>query len=779
MEPKSESLADKTLEEKAPKKPEPKLVAAALLGKIFTLMKKKRELELKNRELDQVQQSQTEIKELEMKKKIIEAVKEPKDEGPKDKIPKDKIPKSIVKKQKKEKKAKKTKSKKKFGYPDGLAGFLTDATLIGALIFKHNKDAEKIEKEIADVLQNDALEKLLSNEPEPAPDAPAPNPSTVEKPTAELPVTPPDASKDEAEAKKVAAEAEAAKVAAEKKADEVKKAKEEAEVKRVKEEKETAAREQEETEKRKKAEEEKKNAAAKQIEAEQKEKQAKADEEQNQRESDILKRKAERTKNEQDKKAAEEAEEKARVAKEKSRLAQEETEKARREKEEVRLKEESRLKAAADAENKRKEQKAADDKKAADKAAADKKAADKAAADKKAVDDKAAADKKAVDDKAAADKAAADKRKLTPQPPVPPAVQPILPKPSVNPNAGELGNQDNVRNPSASRIFPKDLNNFGKNKKYGYLDEYQTYSAISKHEGGYEALYNDSSKLIPDPEDPKKQKKIRVKYNKSGPTVEEWSEANLGKKKKLTELTFTELLQLQNSRPAGQAAVGKIQFIPSTLFGKKLDGDAASVFGQSGLKWSDIFSPANQEILISTLSKQQDAVLLGKEGQKTLKDLGHDGKITPGMKLAANYIGPAGLLAIMEESKKDPTLSVAEIYKKRFNIDLTKGMTINKELAVPGSGATFLAEKEKFVLDFAIKEKYLTPEESAKTVMPATVPSGTRIDTLSTNNAAAKADSKAATSSASTTVIIQNQSNTRPAAVPAPKVDDRPAHLRK
>jgi len=761
MEPKSESLADKTLEEKAPKKPEPKLVAAALLGKIFTLMKKKRELELKNRELDQVQQSQTEIKELEMKKKIIEAVKEPKDEGPKDKSPK-----SIVKKPKNQKQTKKVKSKKRFGYPDGLAGFLTDATLIGALIFKHNKDAEKIEKEIADVLQNDALEKLLSNEPEPAPDAPAPNPSTVEKPTAELPVTPPDASKDEAEAKKVAAEAEAAKVAAEKKADEVKKAKEEAEVKRVKEEKETAAREKEETEKRKKAEEEKKNAAAKQIEAEQKEKQAKADEEQNQRESDILKRKAERTKNEQDKKAAEEAEEKARVAKEKSRLAQEETEKARREKEEVRLKEESRLKAAADAENKRKEQKAADDKKAADKAAADKKAVDdkaaadkkavddKAAADKKAVDDKAAADKKAVDDKAAADKAAADKRKPTPQPPVPPVVQPtptsptVTPsKPSVNPNAGELGNRDKVQNPSATVIIPKG------SKKYGYLDEKQTYSAISKHEGGYEAVYGDRTVK-------------GVKVNKNG-TVEAWSKANLGKEKKLTELTFSELLDFQKSRPAGQAAVGKIQFIPSTLFGKELDGGKGTIFGLSGLKMTDKFSEDNQEILISTLSKIDDNVL--KKGLN-----GQD--ITPGMKLAANFIGPQGLLWVMEDSKKDPTLSVADIIKNHRGIDITKGMTINQELAVPGSGATFLAQKEKFVLDFAIKEKYvnLTPAEQLKLF-----PSGTRIDTLSTNNAAAKADSKAATSSASTTVIIQNQSNTRPAAAPAPKVDDRPAHLRK
>jgi hypothetical protein len=385
-------------------------------------------------------------------------------------------------------------------------------------------------------------------------------------------------------------------------------------------------------------------------------------------------------------------------------------------------------------------------------------AADKVAADKVAADKVAA-------DKVAADKAVADKRKPTPQPPVPPVVQPtptsptVTPsKPSVNPNAGELGNQDKVQNPSATVIIPKG------SKKYGYLDEKQTYSAISKHEGGYEAVYGDHEEKIIDPNDPKK--KIKVKVNKNG-TVEKWSKENLGKEKKLTELTFSELLDFQKSRPAGQAAVGKIQFIPSTLFGKELDGGKGTIFGLSGLKMTDKFSEDNQEILISTLSKNDDNVL--KKGLN-----GQD--ITPGMKLAANFIGPQGLLWVMEDSKKDPTLSVADIIKNHRGIDITKGMTINKELALPGSGATFLAQKEKFVLDFAIKEKYvnLTPAEQLKLF-----PSGTRIDTLSTNNAAAKADSKAATSSASTTVIIQNQSNTRPAAVPAPKVDDRPAHLRK
>jgi DNA-binding NarL/FixJ family response regulator len=88
MEEKSESLADKTLDEKATQKPEPKLEAASLLGKIFTLMRKKREQDIKYSQQEQLQQSQAQIKELETRMKILEAIKGPKDDGEdKDKKP--------------------------------------------------------------------------------------------------------------------------------------------------------------------------------------------------------------------------------------------------------------------------------------------------------------------------------------------------------------------------------------------------------------------------------------------------------------------------------------------------------------------------------------------------------------------------------------------------------------------------------------------------------------------------------------------------------------------
>lgn len=143
MEPKSESLADKTLDEKATQKPEPKLEAASLLGKIFTLMRKKREQDIKYSEQEKLQQSQAQLKELEMRNKILESIIESKDD--------DKVEEEKPGKKPKPKKEKDKKDKKRFRYPDGLAGFLVDATILGGLILKFNKDAEQTQKEVGDI----------------------------------------------------------------------------------------------------------------------------------------------------------------------------------------------------------------------------------------------------------------------------------------------------------------------------------------------------------------------------------------------------------------------------------------------------------------------------------------------------------------------------------------------------------------------------------------------------------------------------------------------------
>lgn len=207
MEEKSQSLADKTLEKKATQKPEPKLEAASLLGKIFTLMKKKREQDIKYNQQQQLQQSQDQLKELEMRIKILESIKDSKDEQPTDKP---------NKKVKPKKEPKQKKSRKSFGYPDGFAGFLTDATLIGALIFKHNQDAEKLQNEVLDLdkkLQEFENLDILSTERKdtgpaeeskkekpkpPEPPAPAPGEKPPVVPPAQAPAPAPQPTKPSA-----------------------------------------------------------------------------------------------------------------------------------------------------------------------------------------------------------------------------------------------------------------------------------------------------------------------------------------------------------------------------------------------------------------------------------------------------------------------------------------------------------------------------------------------------------------------------------------------------
>lgn len=185
MEEKSESLADKTLDEKAPQKPEPKLEAASLLGKIFTLMRKKREQDVRYSQQEQLQQSQAQLKELEMRIKILESIKESKKEVEE---------KKPGEKPKREKQSKQKKSKKGFGYPDGFAGFLVDATIVSGLILKYNKESEQTQKQVEEVGQKlEEFENLdiLSTERKDTGTVEEPKTKTPEVPTAPAAPTPP------------------------------------------------------------------------------------------------------------------------------------------------------------------------------------------------------------------------------------------------------------------------------------------------------------------------------------------------------------------------------------------------------------------------------------------------------------------------------------------------------------------------------------------------------------------------------------------------------------
>jgi len=236
---------------------------------------------------------------------------------------------------------------------------------------------------------------------------------------------------------------------------------------------------------------------------------------------------------------------------------------------------------------------------------------------------------------------------------------------------------------------------------------------ISKHEGNKDSVYGDKYDTIRDPNDPTGKKKIRIKVNVYGPRPPEWAETNLGNSKPLSEFTFEEVLKYMKSRPRNTGAVGIAGFMPSTIFGGNLDG-ANGLFKQAGMQWTDKFSEDNQKKLQMSMSEEQDRIL--KSG---LKKLGIN-EITPGMKLAANYVGSAGLLWVIEEGIKDPEITAREALMKRHprGMDPTKGPNdtiINKDLGTT-KARDFVASKEKFVLEQIALQKIQTVSESQQAI---------------------------------------------------------------
>ena len=220
-------------------------------------------------------------------------------------------------------------------------------------------------------------------------------------------------------------------------------------------------------------------------------------------------------------------------------------------------------------------------------------------------------------------------------------------------------------------------------------------AVTSAHEGNAQSVYGDIGVAGG-------SKEIKNKY---GDRPEVWSKRVLGTEKKLTDLTFTELLAYQkyrNNVKASTGAVGIAGFMPSTIFGKNLDGKTG-LFKQSGLSWDDKFSEKNQKLLKDVLDGESDAILKGG-----LKKLGID-NITPGIKIAANYVGPTGLLWVIEEGQKNPNITVRDALMKRNGGkdvtkinqkgDESKENTINADLRTT-LAVDFVKKKE----DFAMKK---------------------------------------------------------------------------
>lgn len=166
--------------------------------------------------------------------------------------------------------------------------------------------------------------------------------------------------------------------------------------------------------------------------------------------------------------------------------------------------------------------------------------------------------------------------------------------------------------------------------------------------GNYDISYGDSfdkkaGKMVNNARDPKTREPLHLK------TPEEFSG------KKLTEMTLAEVKafgEYRSQNGAGAGAVGKYQFMPSTLFGRK-DKSGNVIPGlvqQLKLSMNDKFDKETQDKLQDTLHSQDVA---------TLKRLGVP--ITPGYEYMAHYIGAAGAAAVFKSINKGEDKTVAQV----------------------------------------------------------------------------------------------------------------------
>jgi hypothetical protein len=166
--------------------------------------------------------------------------------------------------------------------------------------------------------------------------------------------------------------------------------------------------------------------------------------------------------------------------------------------------------------------------------------------------------------------------------------------------------------------------------------------------GNYDISYGDSfdkkqGKFINIAKDPKTNKLLNLK------TPEEFSG------KKLTEMTLEEVKafgEYRSKNGAGAGAVGKYQFMPTTLFGRY---DKKGVF-QPGLV-QQLKVPMSAKFDGSLQERLQE--LLHTQDVATLKRMGVP--ITPGYEYMAHYIGAAGASAVFKSINRGEDKTVAQV----------------------------------------------------------------------------------------------------------------------
>jgi hypothetical protein len=209
--------------------------------------------------------------------------------------------------------------------------------------------------------------------------------------------------------------------------------------------------------------------------------------------------------------------------------------------------------------------------------------------------------------------------------------------------------------------------------------------------------------------------------------------------KKLTEMTLQEVKAFGEYRgPNG--AVGKYQFMPTTLFGGLYKGKPVPGLVQKlGYDMNTPFSPTVQDKLQELLHSQDVA---------TLKRLGVP--ITPGYEYMAHYIGAGGAAAVYESIKKGEDKTVAQIM-------IEKGYPVgnNPKLKDPIEGRAINFEA---LLQSRLESRggLVTPHSSSSNV-------GETIKKISTENTDLK-------NSGSTVAINNSQKTTQIGSKPNPRV---------
>ena len=257
-------------------------------------------------------------------------------------------------------------------------------------------------------------------------------------------------------------------------------------------------------------------------------------------------------------------------------------------------------------------------------------------------------------------------------------------------------------------------------------------SAIGGAESGgnYDVSYGDSldkktGKMVNRAKDPKTGKPLNLK------TPEEFSG------KKLTEMTLSEVKafgEYRSQNGAGAGAVGKYQFMPSTLFGRKnKKGEFVPGLVQQLKKpMSSLFNETLQDELQNALRAQDVA---------TLKRLGVP--ITPGYEYMAHYIGAGGAAAVFNSINRGEDKTVAQVM-----IDSGYAVGNNQELYKLRA-----IEFEKTLQGRLEKKGGLTPHSEANSV-------GEKANTTSKENTDMRKDMSQGSAGGSP-VIFQNNNTTK------------------